>query len=189
MTRRQLISAVPIILALLTTSCFSGKKIKQEDSPYKTSRIYIKALDLSEDRNAFSSGNDEIMHFIYGDSANNKHVLLYNTYHIVTKTPDTVSYTIKAVDNKYKSYTMVLIEIDENNVIDQVISDSIRNNIKRLEKAFVSKDLESISNIIEDNDLLGIQRVTGTDLFLKKGSVEFKGTHLFDKYNYKISWE
>jgi hypothetical protein len=179
-----------IILAslLLFIGCKAKNKIKESNTDYTTSEISITAYDLSEDRSPFSSGGDEIMVFIFGDSNQEEPVLLYNTYHLVNQKPDTVAYSISSINKYYEHYTVVLIEIDENMVIEQELSDSIRKNIPLLEKSFNNKDLSVIKAIIKDNDVLGIKHIDQTKLFHQKGKITFKGTHLMDSYHYTINW-
>lgn len=80
----------------------------------------------------------------------------------------------------------VLIEIDSKKNLAQ-IEPIIRINYKAIINAFNNPKSNDLETYLGDDDLLSIKAIGFKDLMKLNGTLNFKGTHLMDAYDYSLS--
>lgn len=142
----------------------------------------ITAFDISENASPLSTGNDEMMIFVYTPSKKqNIPDLLYQQYMIFDKNKNVFNFEIQ--DAQEKELTVILIEMDTEKPITQV-EPVVRLNLEKLKRATIG----DLKNLLDDDDLIGIQSVSAIKKGDKTRQIEFKGEHLFDPFHYVIEF-
>lgn len=185
MTRIGHVNLILFICILALPQCKAKGYAAQSDKKLQFSII---AHDLSEDRNAFSTHNDEILFVLSSWNDSNQPQTVYHSYFVATNPPDSHSFTIDNFQDHFENYAITLLEIDESVIEQKELLDSLNNNLLTLKKVFETKNLGVIKEILGDNDILGIFVSKQVNINWNKGKISIKGKHLFDPYNYEVFW-
>lgn len=149
--------------------------------------LSVKALDLTEDLNALSSKNDEVLVLAYSIHDSLKRATLLHRESFVLTGQDNVRLVRwlyqKNLTGEYLSILLIERDTDQS---ESDIEQLVRNNYFKLVVLFRAKGNYGIETIIDDNDFIGIR--TFDQLYKEReDKFEFKGIYKLDKYDYKLS--
>ena len=179
------------ILVIFIIGCKGSKSIssKPNSTNYVTNlqpnySATLTANNLSE---TFTK-NDEVLFLMYREDpspATPYPILLKNI--IFTPENKVIKYNCN-IENIVGNQRLifVLIEIDSKKNLAQ-IEPIIRINYKAIINAFNNPKSNDLETYLGDDDLLSIKAIGFKDLMKLNGTLNFKGTHLMDAYDYSLS--
>jgi len=182
-----------VITLLFTFSCSKKLPIQtQRNIPAILKITSIKADNLSEEL----TGNDEIfcMTWFVKDSkekadivSRSKDSLIFERTNLGQEKALITSYSIDSLVFDKEYLIILLTESDTDRSLDEItsIAESVLQKVDYKNKDSVATML---SKKILDDDLLGLVFYKLTDLQKPTGTIIISGTHLFDKYSYRLSY-
>ncbi len=180
-------------LLVLISSC--GRKVlthPSRNTPYLFKINAIKTENLSEE----ITGNDELQLFVWlvkQDTATPAVLKEWQTAITFDRTelnffkPLEMVYSFE--NQMFKDITLVSVLIESDT--ERSIEDQVAILRQMLEKArFLAADSLhfKLNQAVMDDDLLGISFLQLSALQQPAGEITFSGTHLFDRYRYKIRY-
>ncbi|SFU72474.1 hypothetical protein SAMN05216480_11663 [Pustulibacterium marinum] len=169
-----------IFLALASCKSTENKSILSEKKAFTQLKCKLKAYNLSEDMGKVGTNNDEIVLLV----TNSAQKILYS----IAMTMDSLhtEHTFSVSDTSLFKDTLLftLLEIDSEEKLSY-FQEKITKNITLFEKAALSKDYKSISNLLSDDDVLGIARLECNETIFPK-KILFSGLQFFDRYEYVL---
>lgn len=149
-----------------------------------TTTIKVSSSNLSEDMKFSLTKDDELLLLVYNNNSLDNKLSSPITKHGFNFNDSIKESSFKWIHAKdsIMSLKLFLIEIDSDKTISE-IEPSIRIHHAQLEKCFLNKDYGCIQNYIGDEDILGVKE------FSIPTSLNIKGIHKLDKYEYSISFQ
>ena len=147
--------------------------------------IEIIGINLSEDASRLSSNNDELLVLIYEEE--NTSIFsppLFMTYAILDAEKRQAKMEI---DHSLvgKNIVFTLIEVDtEKDIVD--ITSLVTQNVSVLLKAHKNQDRIKEIEILGDDDLLGIKKISKQKLTANH-SFTIRGVHKIDRFEYRVN--
>lgn len=189
MRLKWLLFLVPILLA---TACKTAQQTPTAKAPISMKvsiQFTIEALDLSEDMSKLSTGNDELLIFIYAlkDSSVLDEYLFSQHFKFDAKNRKKELYFPASETFFTNNLLFFLIEQDAETPVEQ-LDPIIRVHYQKLITAFENRDYIQIEKLLGDEDLLNVQVISD---FSHNTPVEFNinGIHRLDKYAYTVRRE
>lgn len=183
-----------VVLILLSTSACNKKlyPIKEEHSETtcepKESKFecIFTVLDLSEDASRISTKNDELILLVYNDTLNKQSAdLIFSDYFIVDSLNESKKFTLYDSLLNKSTFIFVLVEMDTHVPLEQMEA-VVSSNLENIYLAKLIGDVKVLTSLFGDDDLLGITKVSTSDVYESPVLMRFKGVHLFDAYDYQI---
>lgn len=114
--------------------------------------------------------------------------MIYQDYIIIDSLHDCKSFTLQDSLIWNSIFTFVLIEVDTRKNLKQ-IEPIVRLNLHEIQNAKQNGDFGVVLDLLGDDDLVGIKRVSCSEIDRRPVRINFKGIHIFDSYNYQIEIE
>jgi len=178
-----------LLLLFMMASCQWTKKAKQtpstDEAPVGMVLESIECQKLSEQLIKMGSGNDEIALLVFLRNEKEELQILWYSNIIIFKREGEKHPIQEAIKLKPEQVAgelvFVLIEQDT----ERTISDLIAIAQKQLSESLAE---ERLRELLEDDDLLGIQR-RKFQSNRAEAHLRFWGLHLFDEYEYWVHWK
>jgi hypothetical protein len=182
-----------VLIQILFSSCsnrlFQHGQGQVKSNPTVESVIYnfsLLALDLTEDVSRISTKNDELVILLYRDTLSQECPdLIYQDYFIIDSLKTKKSFVLYDSLKYNSNLTFVFIEVDTKKSLTQ-IETLVGINLEDISKAQLSGNSKFLSQLLGDDDLIGIKKISTSDLKNKSVVVDFKGIRLFDPYHYQL---
>ncbi len=162
------------------------KNFKVDSLPAETvSILRLETSDISENLSPFSTKNDEIVIWIHNyDIQNTAIVETFRSPTLEFDDSNPIREIQKGIGNS-GIHIITLVELDEYDsqasVADKLLSYYQEGNIGD------KINWPEVDSLLADDDYLGRQVIKSEDIRKDKMlTVRFKGSHLFDKYDYKL---
>lgn len=185
-------TAFMVILFLITLSSWScTKRILKTNTNSNVSvdREYectLKAIDLTEDVSRLSTKNDELIILTYAyDIAYLNPRLVFQDYFKMDSLNQIQKFMLPMDLMRYSKVVFMLIELDSNKSLEETES-IVTPKLEYIIDADKNREFKKIRKIIGDDDLIGVQEFSPTDLKRKGILLNFAGMHLFDSYKYEL---
>lgn len=174
-----------LLVGLLGCSSFkNGNKALREVKVAKINFVELQCVELSENWKLMSTGDDEILILFYlldddGTIVEKKHsdFMVFDSLNTLAQFSNQINIPNTSVNYSLK---VILIEQDTDRS-EQEIEDLVRININMTK--------QELKILLADDDLLDIKYLTIKNGYIKnKNELQFKGIHLFDKFEYKLRY-
>lgn len=147
--------------------------------------IEILGINLSEDGSRLSSNNDELLILVYNSAiVPTISSPLFMTYVILDTEKRKANIEIdKSLIDKNLIFTLVEVDTEKN--IEDIAS-LVTQNLSELMEAHQNQDRIAQIEILGDDDLLGIKKISKGELYMPF-SFTIKGVHKIDRYEYRVN--
>ncbi len=183
-----LLSGMLFVLAIVG-SCKSYSGNKQGEPAKELHIISLEALDISENLTAFSTKQDEILFVIHQGVPKVNNTLEISLKDYFSDLEFNVDSSLINIRKSFpfpsdRTFLFSLVELDDYDsepfVMEQLQEHYSNTNLNQI-------DIIEVDTLLNDDDFLGMKKINSNQI--KKGEkkkIIFKGSHLFDKYEYHL---
>ena len=152
----------------------------------------LEVFNLEEDKGPFATMNDEIVVWISKINTQKDWIMSWEHTDEMVFSDSVSKHSLTNLQQvQIDSYDLVFITLIE--MDNKHIPDSLDIKLKQVFMAYYAFPLtllkDNIRLKLEDDDLLGIDVLKFEDKQLQDGKINFKGMHLFNRYEYEVYFE